>query len=105
LSNAKNTSVAGLMTAGILISKAGKVRLFKPEELPTNWDPEKEKRLTVWEMVHHLIRSLESTGEQGAAKVLAMLGARAEPARELAYRLYNICERKKRALMPCPTTA
>jgi putative DNA methylase len=98
LSKAKNTSVAGLVEARILVSKAGKVRLFKPEELPADWDPDKEKRLTVWEMVHNLIRALESTGEPGAAKVLAMLGARAEPARELAYRLYTICERKKRAV-------
>jgi len=94
---AKNTSVSGLVEANILVSKAGKVRLFKPEELPQDWDPDKEKRLTVWEMVHHLIRELESAGEQGAAKVLAKLGARGEPARELAYRLYTLYERKKRA--------
>ncbi|TVR02142.1 MAG: DUF1156 domain-containing protein [Desulfovibrionales bacterium] len=97
LARAKNTSVSGLVEANLLVSKAGKVRLFKPEELPQDWDPDKEKRLTVWEMVHHLIRELETAGEQGAAKVLAKLGARGEPARELAYRLYTLCERKKRA--------
>lgn len=97
LARAKNTSVSGLVEANILASKAGKVRLFKPDELPQDWDPDKEKRLTVWEMVHHLIRELESAGEQGAARVLAKLGARGEPARELAYRLYTLCERKKRA--------
>ncbi len=97
LSKAKNTSVSGLMEAGILTSKAGKVRLFKPSELPVDWDPDTDKRLTVWEMVHHLIRTLESGGESGAALLLAGLGARAEPARDLAYRLYTLCERKKRA--------
>jgi putative DNA methylase len=47
--------------------------------------------------VHHLIRVLESDGEPAAAGLVAKLGARAEAARELAYRLYALCERKKRA--------
>lgn len=97
LSKAKNTSVAGLATAGILDSRRGKVRLLKPEELPASWDPETDPRLTSWEVVHHLIRVLGSGGESAAADLVAKLGARAEPARELAYRLYTICERKKRA--------
>ena len=41
---------------------------------------------------------LGSSGESAAADVVAKLGARAEVARELAYRLYTICERKKRAV-------
>ncbi|MDG4601776.1 MAG: DUF1156 domain-containing protein [Defluviicoccus sp.] len=97
LSKAKNTSVAGLATSGILESKRGKVRLLKPEELSADWDPATDPRLTSWEVVHHLIRVLDSGGENGAADVVAKLGARAETARELAYRLYTICERKKRA--------
>lgn len=97
LSKAKNTSVAGLATSGLLESKRGKVRLLKPEELPANWDPATDQRLTSWEVVHHLIRVLGSGGEGAAADLVAKLGNRAEPARELAYRLYTICERKKRA--------
>jgi putative DNA methylase len=97
LSKAKNTSVAGLVDAGILKSKAGKVCLLRPEELLKNWNPEGDQRLTVWEMVHHLIRVLESGGESAAAELLGKLGGKAEAARELAYRLYTLCERKKRA--------
>jgi putative DNA methylase len=97
LSKAKNTSVAGLMEANILISKAGKVRLFKPSELSPDWDPDKDKRLTAWEIVHHMIRILETDGEEAAAKMSARLGAKADSARDLAYRLYTICERKKRS--------
>ena len=48
-------------------------------------------------MVHHLIRVLEAGGEGAAAELVAKLGARAETARELCYRLYTLCERKKRA--------
>jgi putative DNA methylase len=97
LSKAKNTSIAGLGQAGILSSKGGKVRLFRPVDLPVDWDPRTDARLTVWEMVHHLIRVLEAGGESAAAKLVAALGTKAEVARELAYRLYTLCERKKRA--------
>jgi putative DNA methylase len=97
LSKSKNTSVAGMVEAGILESKRGKVRLLRPEELPADWDPTTDPRLTAWEIVHHLIRALASGGEGAAAALLPALGARAEISRELAYRLYTLCERKKRA--------
>jgi putative DNA methylase len=97
LSKAKNTSVKGLVEAGILSSSRGKVRLLKASELPADWDPETDARLTAWEVVHHLIRALDSGGELGAATLVAKLGGKAEVARELAYRLYTLCERKKRA--------
>jgi putative DNA methylase len=98
LSKSKNTSVDGMVEAGILESKRGKVRLLKPEELPADWDPNTDPRLTAWEIVHQLIRVLASGGESGAAALVARLGsAKAEVARELAYRLYTLCERKKRA--------
>lgn len=99
LSKAKNTSVQGLKDAGILDKRSpgGKVRLLRPKELKADWDPSTDTRLTAWEMVHHLIRVLEADGETGAAAFAARLGAKAETARELCYRLYTLCERKKRA--------
>ena len=97
LSKAKNTSVAGMVEAGILASKGGTVRLLRPEELPPDWDPTTDPRLTAWEMVHHLVRALEAGGESAAAELAAQLGAKGEAARELCYRLYTLCERKKRA--------
>lgn len=97
LSKAKNTSVLGMVDAGILSSKGGKVRLLTPNELDTEWDPVTDQRLTAWEVVHQLIRSLEFGGETSAGGLAAKLGSKAEAARELAYRLYTICERKKRA--------
>ncbi len=81
----------------IVESKRGKVRLLRPEELPADWDPATDPRLTAWEVVHHLIRALAGGGEGAAAGLVAKLGAKAEIARELAYRLYTLCERKKRA--------
>jgi putative DNA methylase len=96
LSKSKNTSVSGLVEARILKAGGGKARLLRPTELPKDWDPEDDSRLTVWETVHHLIRALESGGESSAAALAAKLGSKAEVARELAYRLYTMCERKKR---------
>jgi putative DNA methylase len=93
LSKAKNTNVAGMVTSKFLASKGGKVRLLRPDELRVDWD----SRLTAWEVVHQLIRVLEAGGETAAAALVAKLDSQAEAARELAYRLYTICERKKRA--------
>ena len=97
LSKSKNTAVASMVQAGIIASKSGRVRLLKPDELPADWDPSTAPRLTAWEIVHQLIRALESGGESAAAVLVAKLGAKAEVARELCYRLYTLCERKKRA--------
>lgn len=97
LSKAKNTAMSGLVEAGITISGKGKVRLVKPAELAADWDPTTDTRLTVWEMVHHLVRVLQADGESAAAALVAKLGSQAETARELCYRLYTLCERKKRA--------
>ncbi len=95
LSKAKNTAVAGMVEAGILSAKAGKVRLLRRDELPPDWGPTKDGRLTVWEVTQHLIRVLEKEGESGAARMLVKLDGMGELARDLAYRLYTTCERKK----------
>ena len=96
LSKAKNTSIDGLVDAGILFSESGRVKLLKPDELSKDWDPATDLRLTVWEMVHHLICALEAGGELSASDLVARLGGtNVQSARELSYRLYAICERKK----------
>ncbi|MBU1746749.1 MAG: DUF1156 domain-containing protein [Chloroflexi bacterium] len=95
LARAKNTSVDGLAYAGILESGAGKVRLYHWPELAPGWDPDTDKRLTTWEATHHLIERLNTHGEEGAAMLLARLPSDlAAQARQLAYHLYSICERK-----------
>src|SRR5206468_9068257 len=60
LSKAKNTAVNGLVAAGILESKAGKVRLLDRSELSDMWDPAADIRLTIWEVSQHLIRALQA---------------------------------------------
>ncbi len=97
LSKAKNTSIDGIVEGGILDSRAGKVRLLRPEELVDDWDPATDNRISVWEAVHRMIRAHETSGEEGAAQLVARLGAWADVARELAYHLFNVCERRGRA--------
>jgi putative DNA methylase len=94
LATAKALSVQHLAEAGILHSRAGKVRLLRREELSENWDPSAIGRLTIWEVTQHLIRSLDQKGEQETANLKAKIGGMAEIARDLAYRLYTLCERK-----------
>jgi len=82
LSKSKVTSVAGMAAAGIVESRRGRVRLLRADELPADWDPATDPRLSAWEIVHHLIRALASGGEAAAAELAAKLGAKAELARE-----------------------
>ena len=94
LSKAKNTAVQALEHASLVVSKAGKVRLVKREELSSNWNP-KTSRLTVWEVMQRMIHELQDgKGDTGAGDILRQASAQGEVARDLAYRLYTVCERK-----------
>ena len=93
LARSKSTSVDAMKDAGVLQSGSGKVRLLKWAEYPTDWDPHTDKRTPVWEALHQLIRALKQGGESASGALLAALGGKAEAVRQLAYRLYTLCER------------
>lgn len=95
LSKAKNTAINGLVDAGLISARSGKVRLLKRDELPAGWNPVTDSKVRHWEVAQHLIRALECGGETAAADLLRKVGGMGEVARDLAYRLYNLCERKK----------
>ncbi|WP_205678865.1 DUF1156 domain-containing protein [Aquisphaera insulae] len=97
LARAKGTSVGGVQQSGVIEAGGGNVRLRKWREYPADWDPATDKRLPVWEALHQLIRAYNADGDAGGAAVLAGIGARAEAARQLAYRLYTLSERAGRA--------
>ncbi|MCK6580691.1 MAG: DUF1156 domain-containing protein [Anaerolineae bacterium] len=96
LARAKNTSVDGVSRAGIVQSGRGKVKLLHWRDYdPGSWDPQQDKRPTVWEATHHLIERLNTHGETGSAALMTKMPSdMAAEARTLAYRLYSICERK-----------
>ena len=95
LARAKNTAVDAIANHGIVRSGAGKVQLVRWDDDafdPGRFNPEQG---TVWEATHHLIYALNTHGEEGAATLLAQMPPDlAADARQLAYRLYSICERK-----------
>ena len=95
LARAKNVAVDGLVEAGVLESRAGKVRLLAREELDPTWNPSTEQRPTVWKMTQHLVKRLVEGGEASAAELLSRVNVGRETSRELAYRLYKVCERRK----------
>jgi putative DNA methylase len=49
----------------------------------------------VWETTQHLIRALESSESDAAALLRALGAGMGDRARQLAYLLYGICDRKK----------
>jgi putative DNA methylase len=93
LANAQATAVNGLVAARIVEVKGNQVRLFRPEELPSDWD----KHPTVWGMAHQLVRVYvhEKKGDSATADLLRGLGSKADVARDLAYKLFTVCENKK----------
>ena len=94
LAQAKGTSIPGVQVAGVIESGAGKVRLLKWGEYPSDWDPASDGRVPVWEACHHMIKSLNESGESGAGALLARMPEQGEAIRQLAYYLYTLCERK-----------
>jgi len=105
LARAKNVSVFGLVKAGIVESGQGKVRLLDRDELPSDWDPADDERLTVWEVTQQLVRRLLADGEASAAELLARVGGFGDAARDLAYRLYLVAEAKRWAKEAGPYNA
>jgi putative DNA methylase len=103
LCKAMAVGVNGLVETGVVAAKSGKVRLFKRADLmggkPETWDPAKDDDILHWEVCQYLCWALETGGEQAAADLLRRINAvyagAAEVARDLAYRLYTVCERKK----------
>lgn len=95
LSKAKNVSVQGLVDAGILEARGGKVRLLRQAELQTDWNPKVDKRPTAWEAVHYLALALDKKGEATASQLLRSMGSLGDDACDLAYRLFNLCDKKK----------
>jgi putative DNA methylase len=97
LAKAKNTTVDNVVRAGVAQSKSGKVRLIPRGDLSEDWNPIEDRYLTVWEVAHHLIRSLEISEAEAAALLNLLGGGLSDRARQLAYLLYQISDRKKRA--------
>ncbi len=96
LTTAKNTSDRALFASGVFKDMKGKAGLTPREELPSGWSPASDKTLTTWECVQHTARALNAAdgGGEAAAALVAQMGPKAEEARALAYRLFEIATNK-----------
>ena len=94
LATAKGTAVRAIEQAGIMVAKGGKACLLPRDSLDPEWNPATDTRLTVWEITQHLIKRLQDEGEASAGQLLGSVGGYGDSARELAYRLFLICDRK-----------
>lgn len=94
LAKAKGLSVEGVRDSGVLTAGSGKVRLYRPAEYPSDWNPLKDDRTPVWEVLHQLIRAHQSSGESAAAAIASAVPELAATARQLAFLLYTLCERQ-----------
>ena len=92
LARAKNTSVEALAAKEVLFAEKGTVHLYSRDELPEKVD---ENERIIWHLTQQLTRAMETGGVQACAEIVAsIMGANAEYAKSLAYRLYTIAERK-----------
>ncbi|MDD3586123.1 MAG: hypothetical protein PHQ75_02975 [Thermoguttaceae bacterium] len=92
LARAKNTSVKPLESCHVLYAQKGVVRLLPRDEIPTSV---KSHESLIWLLTQQLTHAMESGGVVACAQMIApMFGSNAERAKDLAYRLYTIAERK-----------
>jgi putative DNA methylase len=98
LSKGIDTSITGLERGGVLISRAGKVKLRSVREIPDFYDPGTDDRTSEWEICLHLAKALQEQGADGAARLMAAArgvpGIDLDDVEELAYLLYSIAEKK-----------
>lgn len=95
IAQARGISVESVKHAGIVESSAGKVRILNRTELDPDWQPEDDNHLTIWECCQHLVRLHEKHGiGLDTAVMLRKIGAKSDDVRDLAYVLYNICEKR-----------
>jgi putative DNA methylase len=99
LARARNTAVETMVRDGILTSAAGKVTLLSPANMPQDYDVLADDRVGAWEVLHHLIESLEREGVPIAGAFLANAQQRPDGAidlellKELAFLLFSIAEK------------
>ena len=97
LARARGISVESVKHAGIIESAAGKVRILTRDELDTEWEPEDDGHLTVWECLQHLVSLHEKDGiSHETAVLLKKISAQAEAVKDLAYCLYDISANKRK---------
>ena len=96
IATARGISVESVKHAGIVESSAGNVRILTRDELDSDWDPNADSHLTIWECLQYLVRQHEQDGiSDSAALLLKKIGVKADAVKDLAYCLYDISANKR----------
>ena len=96
LASARNASIDALKRSGVLTSGGGRVGLIAPADLPDDYDPRTDDRISHGEVVLHLARALDRRGIDEAGRILSAAAERglgADILQSLAYRLYSLAEK------------
>ena len=92
LANAKGASIPLMVDQGVLYAKAGNVHLVERNELPVKVS---SREGNIWLLTQQLTRAMAKGGIEACAEIVfSMYGSNTENAKDLAYRLYTIAERK-----------
>lgn len=94
---AKNARIESLLTAGVVVSESGRVRLRSPQEVTPFADI---SHFPLWAQAIHLVASLtgnEGSEEEAASLLRSVPASSAERIRDIAYHCYLVCDKAKRA--------
>ncbi len=96
LSRGIGTDVTALDRAGVLNARGGKVTLLSVREIPEDYDPARDERISEWKVCLHLAKRLKDEGADATAQLMAEARDRVDldDVKELAYLLYSIAEKK-----------
>ena len=99
LARARGTAVSSMERVGILTARAGRVQVYRPADLPAEYDVLTDQSTSAWEALHHAIRILDSQGIGAAGEFLQTATQRPDGAvdldlvKELAYLLFQVAEK------------
>mgnify|MGYP002724179843 CR=1 FL=1 len=98
LARSSDTSLGELERGETFEARGGKARLLSPRELEGDWDPETDKKISVWEATIRLAAVLNKSGAEAVADLLADVGTRVDlgAVKELGFLLYHDAEDKGR---------
>ena len=103
LAQSKNTSVAKLQEMQTVIALRGRVRLRDRDEMPAldanenlngDWIDALIKADCAWLWLQSLVLVFDKKGWTGSGQLLSKYDGNLEALKNLAYRLYDICEKK-----------
>lgn len=99
LASAVNTSVAGLARSGAVKAGGGKVKLLSPNELPSDYRPDLDNVVTLWEVTLQTASALTREGEgiETAGTVIARSDGRVDrqAVKDLAFLVFSLAEKRK----------